>query len=329
MPKWEPAPLPSWKRSATRSSSGSSSCARLTRTRPRRARPPLTPDTRPPRRQHMNDMTTRCADESGPDLLTDTIESKLANPHTDSEFDLHASVDEVLKDVGMSTAASGAQLTFYGRDPIIPAAHRFGTMAAVGLAAKAVSVAALCSDGEPLKIALDVRKALRRFYGFFELKWETINGRPPVLADALNPFLSAEPELFRETRDGRHVVAINIYPKLAARALSLLRCGVSSESLRDAILQWRADDLEQAAAEAGLPMAKVRTFAEFRRELQYADVLSRMPLISLEKIGESEPVPFKRNAQSPLDGIRALGMGHVIAGAAIGRDLALYGADVR
>ncbi|WP_433975425.1 CoA transferase [Tunturiibacter lichenicola] len=30
----------------------------------------------------------------------------------------------------------------------------------------------------------------------------------------------------------------------------------------------------------------------------------------------------------PLDGIRALGMGHVIAGAAIGRDLAFYGADV-
>jgi crotonobetainyl-CoA:carnitine CoA-transferase CaiB-like acyl-CoA transferase len=53
-----------------------------------------------------------------------------------------------------------------------------------------------------------------------------------------------------------------------------------------------------------------------------------MPLISVEKIGESEPIPFKKNGTSPLDGIRALGMGHVIAGAAIGRDLALHGADV-
>ena len=26
---------------------------------------------------------------------------------------------------------------------------------------------------------MDVRKALRRFAGFFEEKWETINGRPP------------------------------------------------------------------------------------------------------------------------------------------------------
>ena len=53
-----------------------------------------------------------------------------------------------------------------------------------------------------------------------------------------------------------------------------------------------------------------------------------MPLIALEKIGEGEPIPFKKDGKSPLDGIRALGMGHVIAGAAIGRDLAFHGADV-
>jgi crotonobetainyl-CoA:carnitine CoA-transferase CaiB-like acyl-CoA transferase len=53
-----------------------------------------------------------------------------------------------------------------------------------------------------------------------------------------------------------------------------------------------------------------------------------MPLIRVEKIGDSEPMPFKPNGKTPLDGIRALGMGHVIAGACMGRDLACYGADV-
>jgi crotonobetainyl-CoA:carnitine CoA-transferase CaiB-like acyl-CoA transferase len=53
-----------------------------------------------------------------------------------------------------------------------------------------------------------------------------------------------------------------------------------------------------------------------------------MPLITVEKIADSEPIPFQRGAKAPLDGIRALGMGHVIVGAAIGRDLAFYGADV-
>src|SRR5215472_6841617 len=285
----------------------------------------------------MNDVTTLSREKSQPglrtgkprpDLLTATIQSKLANPEHRSDFDLHAATNQVLKDVGMSTTDSGGKVTFYGRDPIIPSPHRFGSMAAIGLAAKAVAVAALWQSrtGEGQDVAVDVRKALRRFAGFFDLKWETINGRPPAFGDPLNPFF--EIPLFRETQDGRHVVPLNIYPKLAARTLGLLKCGPSTEAVGNAIRQWRADDLEDAGAEAGVVMAKVRTFDEFRKEQQYTDVLSRMPLITLEKIGNSEPIPFTKNAASPLDGIRAFGMGHVIAGAGIGRDLAQHGADV-
>jgi len=263
-----------------------------------------------------------------PDLLTETLQSKFGNPERSSNFDLHGGVNQVLKDVGMSTADSGGKLSFYGRDPIIPSPFRFGTMAAISLAAKAVAVATLWRHrtGEGQDIGLDVRKALRRFCGFFDRKWETINGRPPLGWDPTNPFQRLP--LFRETRDGRHVVALNIYPKICVRALDLLSCGPSVESVNNAILQWRAEELENAASEAGLPIAMVRTFEEFRTELQYTEVLSRMPLISLEKVGDSDPIPFNKDGKSPLDGIRAFGMGHVIAGAAIGRDLACYGADV-
>src|SRR5262245_44374083 len=117
----------------------------------------------------------------------------------------------------MSAADSGGKISFYGADPIIASPHRFGAMAAIGLAAKAVAVAALWRDrtGEGQDIHVDVRKAFRRFCGFFEGKWETVNGRPPApFEDPLNPFISEK--LFYETRDSRHVVAINIYPKLAA-----------------------------------------------------------------------------------------------------------------
>src|SRR5215813_4185145 len=265
----------------------------------------------------MNIATTiQSAERLEPDLLTEKIVSKLGNPETGSDFDFHGAVNDVLRDVGLLTADSGGDLTFYGRDPIIPSPFRFGTMAAIGLAAKATAVAALWQSrtGEGQDIAVDVRKALRRFAGFFDLKWETINGRPPVFGDPLNPFF--EIPLFRETKDGRHVVALNVYPKLAARTLSLLKCSASTEAVGNAIRQWRADDLENTGAEAGIVIAKVRTFEEFRKEPQYIDVLSRMPLIRVEKIGDSEPMPFAKEAKSPLDGIRALGMGHVIAGAA-------------
>src|SRR5262244_3228610 len=273
--------------------------------------------------------TIQRTEKPKPNLLTETIQSKLGNPEHNSNFDLHGALNDVLKDVGMSAADSGGKLSFYGRDPIIPSPHRFGSMAAIGLAAKAVAVAALWRDrtNEGQDIAVDVRKALRRFCGFFDLKWETINGRAPtLLGDPLNPFFALP--LFRETQDGRHVVALNPYPKLAAHTFDLLKCAPSAEGVNNAIRQWRADDLEDAGAEAGIVMAKVRTFEEFRKEPQYTEVLSRMPLITVEKIGESEPIPFTKNAANPLDGIHAFGMGHVIAGAAMGRDLAQHGADV-
>jgi crotonobetainyl-CoA:carnitine CoA-transferase CaiB-like acyl-CoA transferase len=94
------------------------------------------------------------------------------------------------------------------------------------------------------------------------------------------------------------------------------------------MLQWRAIELETAAAEVGLPFWMLRTTEEFMQELQYTGVLSKEPLIRLEKIGESDPVSFQPGGKTPLDGVRALGMGHVIAGSGIGRDLALFGADV-
>ena len=279
----------------------------------------------------MNDATTLWTEKSQPDLLTETLQSKLANPERSSDFDLHGAVNQVLNDVGLSTSDTGGKLTFYGSDPILQSPLRFGTMAAIGLAARSVAVAALWrqATGEGQDISVDVRKALRRFCGFFDGKWETINDRPPSPGGyAVSPFLKMADAFFRETRDGRHVVALDIYPQLLVRTLDFLRCSPSTESINNAILKWDAAELEQAAAAEGLVLAMVRTNEEFRREAQYEQVLSKMPLITVEKIGESDPVPLKASGNLPLDGIRAFGMGHVIAGGAMGRDMALYGADV-
>src|SRR6202162_3123219 len=265
------------------------------------------------------------------DRLTEALEQKLSHPATSPDCDLHAATSEVLKDIGLTTADAGGKLTFYGRDPILPSPIRFGTLAAVGLAARSVAVAALWKHaaGEGQDISVDVRKALRRFAGFFEGKWETVNGRPPSPGGyAVSPFLKMGDAFFRETRDGRYVVALDIYPQLLVRTLDFLRCSPSTESINKAILNWDAIELEQAAAAEGLVLAMIRTNEEFRREPQYTQVLSRMPLVTVEKIGESDPVPLKASGNLPLAGIRAFGMGHVIAGAAIGRDMALYGADV-
>ena len=129
----------------------------------------------------MNNRTDKSTCGSPCQGLTETLKAKLGNPETSPKFDLRKAVNDVLGDVGLTVADSGGKLAFYGQDPIIASPFRFGSMAAIGLAATSVAVAALWKHrtGEGQDISVDVRKALLRFYGFFEGKWETINGRPP------------------------------------------------------------------------------------------------------------------------------------------------------
>ena len=48
------------------------------------------------------------------DRLTEALEQKLSHPATSPDFDLHAETNEVLKDIGLTTADAGGKLTFYG-----------------------------------------------------------------------------------------------------------------------------------------------------------------------------------------------------------------------
>src|SRR5260370_7884856 len=212
----------------------------------------------------MRSLSTPMEDTQPPVRLTELIVDKLNNPSSSSDFDFHAGVNQVLADVGMSAADSGGQLTFYGQDPIVPSRIRFATTAGIGLAAKTIAAAAVWRDrtGQGQDIHVDVRKGFGRFSGFFDGIWETVNGRSRAMGFFdNNPFFKFP--LFRETRDGRHITTLSFYPKLHQRALNFFRCSDSLESLQNSILQWRADDLEVAAAEEGLVLAKVRTFEEF------------------------------------------------------------------
>lgn len=49
------------------------------------------------------------------------------------------------------------------------------------------------------------------------------------------------------------------------------------------------------------------------QEQPYQQVGQHVPLISVENIAEGESQPLAAGASTPLDGIRAWGMGHVVA----------------
>src|SRR5258707_6917298 len=112
-------------------------------------------------------MTDKSTRGSPRPALTETLEAKLANPETSPEFDLRKAVNDVLGDVGLTVADGGGKLTFYGQDPIIASRFRFGSMAAIGLAATSVAVSALWepSTGEGQEGSVDGGKGLGRALG--------------------------------------------------------------------------------------------------------------------------------------------------------------------
>lgn len=255
--------------------------------------------------------------------ITHTVTHPLAR---DDHFDIHAELGEVLAGVGLSAEDSGGAVTFLGADPVVPSTLRLGAVPAIGMAAKSVAIAALWRHrgGAGQDITMDLRKAPHRLCPFYDRRWEKLNGYSPGTPNDPDSPLSLS---FYQAGDGRWVMPLNIYPKLKRETLKLLRCWDEASAVADAVAKWSAADLEQAGEQAGVVMPMLRTAQEFLTEAQYRDVLTDLPLIEVEKIGDSEPEPLSAGATQPLTGIRALGMGHVIAGAGIGRDLALHGAD--
>jgi crotonobetainyl-CoA:carnitine CoA-transferase CaiB-like acyl-CoA transferase len=261
------------------------------------------------------------------DPLTERVRAATAKPATGDEFDVAAELGEVLAGVGLAPADSGGRIEFTGADPVVASTLRLGAAASIGLAAKSVAIAALWRDrgGPGQDIAMDLRVAPHRLCPFYDKRWELLNGYPggsPSNASGAFGFL------FYRTADDRWVMPMNPYPKVKVAAQRLLNVPDDRAAVAAAIGQWRGAELEAAGRDAGIVMPMLRTVEELLAEEHYTSTLAGLDLIEITRIGESEPEPFTPHPATPLDGIRALGMGHVIAGAGAGRALALHGADV-
>jgi len=261
-------------------------------------------------------------------LIKDRIKAALANPlRSDMIIDPLKELREVLHPLGFTPEDAGGTITFQGRDPIISSPWPLATMAGVSLMAKAVAMADIwrTRTGEGQDLSVNLGQVLHRLCPFYDRKWELLNGYPPgAPSDPTNPFM---PSFMYETADGRWIQLYNIYPRTKTAALAFLGCNDSPDAIAAAVKKWTGLDLEKAANAQGLQATLVRTVEEFMAEEQF-EHLAQMPLVEIERIGDSDPMPFTPDPRAPLDGIRALGVGHVIAGSGLGRALAYHGADV-
>ncbi|MGP9651929.1 CoA transferase [Glutamicibacter sp. AOP38-B1-38] len=260
--------------------------------------------------------------------LEQKIRASLAAPlNSENVLDPDRELAKILSLVGLDAKDGGGTVTFSGKDPILKSPWPLATMGGVALMAKSVAAADLWRHrtGTGQDLSLDLRRVPHRLCPFYDQKWELLNGYPPVNAhDPTNPFF---PSFMYPTRDGRLIQLLNIYPKAKTKALEFLGCADNYDAIAEVTRGWDSFELEKEANRRGLQATVVRSTEEFLEHEQFPH-LAGLPLIHIEKIGESAPEPFSADPVSPLDGVRALGLGHVIAGAGLGRTLAYHGADV-
>jgi len=217
--------------------------------------------------------------------------------------------------------AAAGRLRLSGDMPALDTRHKLCVAAASAIGAYALAIEQWwrMGGGQEQVVGLDWRQAVAALNpGAFQRQ----NGYS-ISAAALFTELKAG---FYRTADDRWFFPVGSYPHLRDGVLEALQCANSQQALGAAIGRRTGDELETAFGTQRLPGICARSHDEWRRHEQGRS-LAAMPVVTIEKIADSAP-EFPAGAARPLDRIRVLDMGHVIAGPVIARSLAEHGADV-
>ena len=180
--------------------------------------------------------------------------------------------------------------------------------------------------GSPQSVTTSVRNGVHQHHGIAFMRQ---NGRKIPFTDygagvGVDSPLSGE---FYPTRDGRFVKIELYYPRLRDAMYKVLKCAPTQRAVEAAIMRWDAEALERAIREESGAIGVVRTAAEWLAH-PVGRRLAAKPVVEIEKIGDSDPVPLPQGGAKPLSGLRVLDCTHVIGGPVTARTLAEFGADV-